>query len=128
MWIPDPEEVWKSAEIRKDYKPGDTVLHLHLEEGTVCFIWMPFKKECDGKNVMMHYSVQIILCSVDMLSGKSAVPSRKVRSAIMFTFYITNTVTVLLSSISGLHVQKIKVELNSVKYIFFKWARRWFML
>ncbi|XP_073474828.1 unconventional myosin-Va isoform X2 [Aquarana catesbeiana] len=34
VWIPDPEEVWKSAEIQKDYKPGDTVLHLRLEEGT----------------------------------------------------------------------------------------------
>ncbi|XP_069622080.1 unconventional myosin-Va isoform X4 [Ranitomeya imitator] len=34
VWIPDPEDVWKSAEIQKDYKPGDTVLHLQLEEGT----------------------------------------------------------------------------------------------
>ncbi|XP_072258473.1 unconventional myosin-Va isoform X7 [Pyxicephalus adspersus] len=34
VWIPDPEEVWKSAEIQKDYKPGDTVLHLRPEEGT----------------------------------------------------------------------------------------------
>ncbi|XP_069838817.1 unconventional myosin-Va isoform X2 [Dendropsophus ebraccatus] len=34
VWIPDPEEVWKSAEIQKDYKPGDTVLHLRLEEGS----------------------------------------------------------------------------------------------
>ncbi|XP_031755045.1 unconventional myosin-Va isoform X6 [Xenopus tropicalis] len=34
VWIPDPEEVWKSAEILKDYKPGDTVLRLRLEEGT----------------------------------------------------------------------------------------------
>ncbi|XP_073509129.1 unconventional myosin-Va isoform X6 [Phyllobates terribilis] len=33
VWIPDPEEVWKSAEIQKDYKPGDTVLQLQLEEG-----------------------------------------------------------------------------------------------
>ncbi|EGV99862.1 Myosin-Va [Cricetulus griseus] len=34
VWIPDPEEVWKSAELLKDYKPGDKVLLLHLEEGT----------------------------------------------------------------------------------------------
>nr|XP_033775568.1 unconventional myosin-Vc isoform X3 [Geotrypetes seraphini] len=34
VWIPDPDEVWKSAEIRKDYKPGDGVLHLYLEDGT----------------------------------------------------------------------------------------------
>uniref|UniRef100_A0A8C9T924 Myosin VA n=1 Tax=Scleropages formosus TaxID=113540 RepID=A0A8C9T924_SCLFO len=34
VWIPDVEEVWKSAELTKDYKQGDTVLHLHLEDGT----------------------------------------------------------------------------------------------
>ncbi|KAF4017448.1 hypothetical protein G4228_008509 [Cervus hanglu yarkandensis] len=33
VWIPDPEEVWKSAELLKDYKPGDKVLLLHLEDG-----------------------------------------------------------------------------------------------
>uniref|UniRef100_A0A8C3V6I9 Unconventional myosin-Va n=1 Tax=Catharus ustulatus TaxID=91951 RepID=A0A8C3V6I9_CATUS len=33
VWIPDPEEVWKSAELLKDYKPGDKVLQLRLEEG-----------------------------------------------------------------------------------------------
>uniref|UniRef100_A0A8C0WRI5 Unconventional myosin-Vc n=1 Tax=Castor canadensis TaxID=51338 RepID=A0A8C0WRI5_CASCN len=33
VWIPDPEEVWKSAEIAKDYK-GDRVLQLLLEDGT----------------------------------------------------------------------------------------------
>uniref|UniRef100_A0A8C2I537 Myosin VB n=1 Tax=Cyprinus carpio TaxID=7962 RepID=A0A8C2I537_CYPCA len=32
VWIPDPEEVWKPAEIIKDYKEGDTVLHLKLED------------------------------------------------------------------------------------------------
>ncbi|XP_051956180.1 unconventional myosin-Vb-like [Xyrauchen texanus] len=32
VWIPDPEEVWKSAEIIKDYKEGDSVLHLKLED------------------------------------------------------------------------------------------------
>lgn len=35
VWIPDPEEVWQSAEILKDYKPGDEVLELRLENGTV---------------------------------------------------------------------------------------------
>ncbi|XP_052393101.1 unconventional myosin-Vb isoform X3 [Carassius gibelio] len=34
VWIPDPEEVWKAAEIIKDYKEGDTVLHLKLEDET----------------------------------------------------------------------------------------------
>ncbi|XP_050949314.1 unconventional myosin-Vb [Labeo rohita] len=32
VWIPDPDDVWKSAEIIKDYKEGDKVLHLKLED------------------------------------------------------------------------------------------------
>lgn len=35
VWIPDPDEVWQSAEILKEYKPGDDVLELLLENGTV---------------------------------------------------------------------------------------------
>ncbi|XP_041666986.1 unconventional myosin-Vb [Cheilinus undulatus] len=34
VWIPDPEEVWKAAEIVKDYKDGEPVLHLKLEDET----------------------------------------------------------------------------------------------
>ncbi|XP_030598525.1 unconventional myosin-Vb isoform X2 [Archocentrus centrarchus] len=34
VWIPDPEEVWKAAEITKDYKEGDLVLYLKLEDET----------------------------------------------------------------------------------------------
>uniref|UniRef100_A0A672PDI6 Unconventional myosin-Va-like n=1 Tax=Sinocyclocheilus grahami TaxID=75366 RepID=A0A672PDI6_SINGR len=34
VWIPDTTEVWRSAELTKDYKPGDTVLHLQLEDET----------------------------------------------------------------------------------------------
>ncbi|XP_069851491.1 unconventional myosin-Vc isoform X1 [Dipodomys merriami] len=34
VWIPDPEEVWKSAEIARDYRAGDEVLRLLLEDGT----------------------------------------------------------------------------------------------
>ncbi|XP_043934435.1 unconventional myosin-Vc-like [Protopterus annectens] len=34
VWIPDTDEVWKSAEITKDYKTGDSELHLQLEDGT----------------------------------------------------------------------------------------------
>ncbi|MBN3313382.1 MYO5C protein, partial [Atractosteus spatula] len=33
VWIPDPEDVWKSAEILKDFKPGENVLDLQLEDG-----------------------------------------------------------------------------------------------
>ncbi|XP_076139671.1 unconventional myosin-Vb isoform X2 [Alosa pseudoharengus] len=32
VWIPDPEDVWKSAEIVRDYKEGEPVLHLKLED------------------------------------------------------------------------------------------------
>uniref|UniRef100_A0A673BPI3 Myosin VAa n=1 Tax=Sphaeramia orbicularis TaxID=375764 RepID=A0A673BPI3_9TELE len=34
VWIPDAEEVWKSAELVKDYKGGDVSLQLMLEDGT----------------------------------------------------------------------------------------------
>ncbi|XP_069766327.1 unconventional myosin-Vc [Narcine bancroftii] len=34
VWIPDPDEIWQSAEITKDYKKGSDVLHLQLEDGT----------------------------------------------------------------------------------------------
>ncbi|XP_059495166.1 unconventional myosin-Vc-like isoform X4 [Stegostoma tigrinum] len=34
VWIPDPDEVWQSAEITKDYKKGSDVLFLQLEDGT----------------------------------------------------------------------------------------------
>ncbi|KAJ8340437.1 hypothetical protein SKAU_G00350700 [Synaphobranchus kaupii] len=34
VWIPDSEEVWKSAEILKNYKSGDSELELQLEDGT----------------------------------------------------------------------------------------------
>lgn len=37
VWIPDPDEVWKSAEIIKDYKEGDKSLQLKLEDETVSF-------------------------------------------------------------------------------------------
>ncbi|XP_067430164.1 unconventional myosin-Vb isoform X4 [Thunnus thynnus] len=34
VWIPDPEDVWKAAEITRDYKEGESVLHLKLEDET----------------------------------------------------------------------------------------------
>ncbi|XP_076012273.1 unconventional myosin-Va isoform X1 [Genypterus blacodes] len=34
VWIPDAEEVWKSAELTKDYKNGDASLQLMLEDET----------------------------------------------------------------------------------------------
>ncbi|XP_051659620.1 unconventional myosin-Vb isoform X2 [Manacus candei] len=35
VWIPDPDEVWRSAEIVKDYKEGDKSLQLKLEDETL---------------------------------------------------------------------------------------------
>ncbi|XP_041046932.1 unconventional myosin-Vb isoform X2 [Carcharodon carcharias] len=32
VWIPDPEDVWRSAEVTKDYKEDDAILHLKLED------------------------------------------------------------------------------------------------
>ncbi|XP_035803218.1 unconventional myosin-Vb isoform X2 [Amphiprion ocellaris] len=34
VWIPDPDEVWRAAEISRDYKEGEAVLHLQLEDET----------------------------------------------------------------------------------------------
>ncbi|XP_070781125.1 unconventional myosin-Vb [Enoplosus armatus] len=34
VWIPDPDDVWKAAEIIRDYKEGEPVLHLRLEDET----------------------------------------------------------------------------------------------
>ncbi|XP_074546475.1 unconventional myosin-Vb isoform X3 [Halichoeres trimaculatus] len=34
VWIPDPEDVWKAAEIVRDYKEGEPILHLKLEDET----------------------------------------------------------------------------------------------
>uniref|UniRef100_A0A452HCF0 Myosin VB n=1 Tax=Gopherus agassizii TaxID=38772 RepID=A0A452HCF0_9SAUR len=36
IWIPDPDEVWRSGEIIKDYKEGDKSLHLKFEDDTIC--------------------------------------------------------------------------------------------
>ncbi|XP_077319139.1 unconventional myosin-Vb isoform X2 [Lithobates pipiens] len=35
VWIPDQDEVWRPAEIIKDYKEGDKKLHLKLEDESV---------------------------------------------------------------------------------------------
>ncbi|XP_071436112.1 unconventional myosin-Vb isoform X2 [Pithys albifrons albifrons] len=35
VWIPDPDEVWRSAEVIKDYKEGDKSLQLKLEDETL---------------------------------------------------------------------------------------------
>ena len=35
VWIPDPDEVWRSAELTKDYEEGEKSLQLRLEDETV---------------------------------------------------------------------------------------------
>lgn len=35
VWIPDSVQVWRAAELTRDYKEGDAVLHLRLEDGSV---------------------------------------------------------------------------------------------
>ena len=35
VWLPDAAEVWKSAELIKDYTPGDLKLTVQLDDGTV---------------------------------------------------------------------------------------------
>ncbi|KAK3526293.1 hypothetical protein QTP70_022697 [Hemibagrus guttatus] len=35
VWVPDSQEVWRSAELTRDYRSGDTALQLQLEDGTV---------------------------------------------------------------------------------------------
>ncbi|XP_033823804.1 unconventional myosin-Va-like [Periophthalmus magnuspinnatus] len=35
VWLPDAAEVWKPAEVVKDYTPGDQTLSLQLEDGTL---------------------------------------------------------------------------------------------
>uniref|UniRef100_A0A674CQG9 Myosin VB n=1 Tax=Salmo trutta TaxID=8032 RepID=A0A674CQG9_SALTR len=37
VWIPDPEDVWRAAEIIKDYKEGEPILHLKLEDESVIY-------------------------------------------------------------------------------------------
>ncbi|KAG8012720.1 Unconventional myosin-Va, partial [Nibea albiflora] len=34
VWLPDAEKVWRSAELIKDYTPGDLTLTLQLDDGT----------------------------------------------------------------------------------------------
>uniref|UniRef100_A0A8B9H6J1 Myosin VC n=1 Tax=Astyanax mexicanus TaxID=7994 RepID=A0A8B9H6J1_ASTMX len=47
VWIPDSEQVWKSAEILKDFSPGDPTLHLQLEDGTVIRKTLPHLRNPD---------------------------------------------------------------------------------
>ncbi|NXW11544.1 MYO5B protein, partial [Fregetta grallaria] len=55
VWIPDCVEVWRVAEITRDYKEGDAILHLCLEDGSA-----------------LAYPIELQLpplCNPDCLSG-----------------------------------------------------------
>ncbi|KAM9496362.1 unconventional myosin-Vc [Clarias gariepinus] len=45
VWVPDAEQVWRSAEILRDYTPGDPALHLQLEDGAE----LQYPVEVDGQ-------------------------------------------------------------------------------
>ncbi|XP_077375931.1 unconventional myosin-Va isoform X3 [Festucalex cinctus] len=60
VWIPDNEDVWKSAELIKDYKNGDTSLKLMLEDGT------NFEHKLDPKTKNLPY-----LRNPDILVGEN---------------------------------------------------------
>lgn len=63
VWIPDPEEVWKAAEIIRDYKEGQPVIHLKLEDETVFYLThthTPRKKK--KKIVIITVSISLHLC------------------------------------------------------------------
>lgn len=49
VWIPDPDDVWKAAEITRDYKEGEAVLHLKLEDETVV---TPLRRLCTTRHTV----------------------------------------------------------------------------
>ncbi|XP_075442311.1 unconventional myosin-Vb isoform X2 [Ascaphus truei] len=60
VWIPDPDEVWRAAEIIKDYKEGDKSLHLKLEDESV------YEHRLDPKTNQLPY-----LRNPDILVGEN---------------------------------------------------------
>uniref|UniRef100_A0A2K6EU53 Unconventional myosin-Vb n=1 Tax=Propithecus coquereli TaxID=379532 RepID=A0A2K6EU53_PROCO len=60
VWIPDPDEVWCSAELTKDYKEGDKTLRLKLEDETIVLVAInPYEQlPIYGQDVIYAYSGQ----------------------------------------------------------------------
>ncbi|XP_032059649.1 unconventional myosin-Vb-like [Aythya fuligula] len=56
VWIPDSVQVWRAAELTRDYKEGDAVLHLRLEDGST--LAYPLESQLPP------------LCNPECLSGK----------------------------------------------------------
>ncbi|XP_074787468.1 unconventional myosin-Vb isoform X2 [Athene noctua] len=62
VWIPDPDEVWRSAEIIKDYKEGDESLHLKLEDETV----YEYPVDLQGKELPLLRNPDILVGENDL--------------------------------------------------------------
>ncbi|KAM8854096.1 unconventional myosin-Vb [Synchiropus picturatus] len=60
VWIPDPDEVWRAAEITQDYKEGEPLMHLKLEDET------PLEYAVDGKSHPLPF-----LRNPDILVGEN---------------------------------------------------------
>lgn len=65
MWIPDAEEVWKSAELIKDYKNGDTSLQLMLEDGTVRIIRVESEKNL-SPSIFVAFCFSLWFCCLTL--------------------------------------------------------------
>lgn len=94
VWIPDPEEVWKAAEITRDYKEGETVLHLKLEDETVCQIHTDTQRSvvslrtCRDKPLFGGENLMQIVSDVCLISLWSI---KWVQKASLFLSYVTRT-------------------------------------
>ncbi|NXU51592.1 MYO5B protein, partial [Turnix velox] len=62
VWIPDSDEVWKSAEIIKDYKEGDKILHLKLEDETL----YEYAVDVEGKDLPFLRNPDILVGENDL--------------------------------------------------------------
>uniref|UniRef100_A0A672S8Q3 Unconventional myosin-Vb-like n=1 Tax=Sinocyclocheilus grahami TaxID=75366 RepID=A0A672S8Q3_SINGR len=93
VWIPDPEEVWKSAEIIKDYKEGDKVLHLKLEDESVSknppLYLSPTNIACTLMTCFIAYIILIIMLPMTVFNSylfKLSIHPHVLASAEDFTY------------------------------------------
>jgi hypothetical protein len=62
VWIPDPDEVWRSAELIKDFKEGEKSLQLKLEDETVSAGARDRGAEaCPPQNSVCHCGLRVFL-------------------------------------------------------------------
>lgn len=62
VWIPDPEDVWKAAEITRDYKEGESVVHLKLEDETVFILLHVFWLTDTSYHFIFNESCEVWIC------------------------------------------------------------------